>query len=151
MSHAKSYIESSTRFDQDGGQEIPDPNAYTSYCSDANYDVRQRFSFSGTYTLPGLNSGIGRVITSGWELTSIAVAQTGTPFWVICSGPLAAITTTMVFLTTFPIDPALTLQVHIAARPTGLVFSRLPTFLSRYLARKGTCRETFTAIQAWSR
>ncbi len=86
FSHARSYIESGTRFDQDGGQDIPDQNAYSSYYADANYDVRQRFSFSGTYSFPGLKSGVGRVITSGWELTSIAVVQTGTPFWVICTG-----------------------------------------------------------------
>jgi len=83
LSHAKSYIESGTRFDQDAGINVPDQNAYNSYYADANYDVRQRFSFSGAYTLPGLNRGIGKVLTSGWEITSIAVAQSGTPFWVI--------------------------------------------------------------------
>ena len=86
LSKAKSNIESGTRFDQDAGQNIPDLSAYASYYADANYDVRNRFSLSGMYTLPGLKSGVGRVITSGWEVTSIAVAQSGTPFWVICSG-----------------------------------------------------------------
>ena len=90
FSQAKSYIESGTRFDQDGGQNIPDPSAYFSYYSDANWDVRQRLSFSGTYTFPGLNSGVRGVITSGWELTSIAVVQTGTPFWVINTNPPTA-------------------------------------------------------------
>jgi hypothetical protein len=69
---------------------VPDQNAYNSYYADASYDVRQRFSFSGAYTLPGLSSGIGKVLTSGWELTSIAVAQSGTPFWVINDLPLTA-------------------------------------------------------------
>jgi hypothetical protein len=40
---------------------------------------------SGAYTLPGLSSGIGRVVTSGWELTSIVAVQSGTPFWVVCA------------------------------------------------------------------
>lgn len=86
LSRAKSNIESGTRFDQDANINVPDLNAYSSYYADANYDVRNRFSLSGLYTLPGLRSGIGRVLTSGWELTSIAVVQSGTPFWVICSG-----------------------------------------------------------------
>jgi hypothetical protein len=97
LSHAKSYIEAGTRFDQDtGGQNfgtnlsVPDQNAYFSYYSDANWDVRQRFSFSGAYTLPGLHSGVAKVLTSGWEVTSIAAIQTGTPFWVIDNRPLSA-------------------------------------------------------------
>ena len=68
LSHAKDYPEANTRFDQDGqngGANIPDQNAYFNYYGDANYDVRQRFSFSGVYTMPGLKSGIGRVLT-GW-------------------------------------------------------------------------------------
>src|SRR5260370_15336368 len=96
FSQGKSNIESGTLFDQDNpqaggvaGQNIPDLSLYSSYYADANYDVRQRFSLSGSCTLPGLRSGIGRVITSGWELTSIAAIQSGTPFLVVCSGPLS--------------------------------------------------------------
>jgi len=86
FSHAKSNIESGTRFDQDGGQNIPDLNLYSSYYADANYDVRHRFSLSGIYTLPGLTNGVGKAITSGWEVSTIMAIQSGTPFWVICSG-----------------------------------------------------------------
>jgi hypothetical protein len=86
LSQAKSNIEAGTRFDQDIGFDIPDLSLYSSYYADANYDVRSRFSLSALYTLPGLASGIGKVLTSGWEITGIAVAQTGTPFWVVCSG-----------------------------------------------------------------
>jgi hypothetical protein len=91
LSHAQDYPEANTRFDQDGqngGANIPDQNAYFSYYSDANYDVRQRFSFSGLYNLPGLKSGIGRVLTDGWEVSSIIAVQTGTPFWPIDNRPL---------------------------------------------------------------
>jgi hypothetical protein len=97
LSHTKSYIEAGTRFDQDtAGQNfgtnlsVPDQNAYFNYYSDANWDVRQRFSFSGVYTLPGLNNGVGKLLTSGWEVSSIAVVQTGTPLWVIDNRPLSA-------------------------------------------------------------
>ena len=94
LSHAKDYIESGTRFDQDGGFNIPDPSAYSGYYADANWDVRQRFSFSETYTFPGMSSGIAKGITSGWELTGIAAIQSGTPFWVVCAGSFITQTTT---------------------------------------------------------
>jgi hypothetical protein len=97
LSHAKSYIEAGTRFDQDtAGQNfgtnlsVPDQNAYFNYYADANWDVRQRFSFSGVYTLPGLRNGIAKVLTSGWEVSSIMAIQTGTPFWVIDNRSLPA-------------------------------------------------------------
>ena len=66
---------------------IPDQNAYFNYYGDANYDVRQRFSFSGLYTIPGLKSGFAKVLTDGWELSSIVAVQTGTPFWAIDNRP----------------------------------------------------------------
>jgi outer membrane receptor protein involved in Fe transport len=88
LSKAMDYPEAGTRFDQDTSPSgtpynIPDPTAYFTYWGDANYDVRNRFSFSGAYTVPGLHQGVGRVLTSGWEASSIIVAQSGTPFWVI--------------------------------------------------------------------
>src|SRR6202021_3679170 len=93
LAHAKDYPEAGTRFDQDTSPtgipySIPAQNAYFSYYGDANYDVRQRFSFSGSYTLPGYKSGIGRVLTDGWEVSSIIAVQTGTPFWPIDNRPL---------------------------------------------------------------
>lgn len=93
VSHAKDYPEANTRFDQDGqtggssANNIPDPTAYFNYYGDANYDVRQRFSFSGLYTIPGMKSGIGRVLTDGWEVSAIVAVQTGTPYWVIDNRP----------------------------------------------------------------
>ncbi|MGH9510723.1 MAG: TonB-dependent receptor domain-containing protein [Terriglobales bacterium] len=90
LSHAQDYPEAGTRFDQDGGQNIPDPGAYFNYYGDANWDVRHRFSLSGSYTFAGLHEGVGRVLTSGWELTSIAAIQSGTPFWVVNNLPLTA-------------------------------------------------------------
>ena len=86
LSHAQDYPEAGTRFDQDGGLGIPDPAAYFNYWGDANWDVRQRFSFSGLYNIPGMREGVGRVLTNGWEISSLAAVQTGTPFWVVCEG-----------------------------------------------------------------
>jgi hypothetical protein len=84
LSHAQDFPEAGTRFDQDGGLGIPDPSAYFTYWGDADWDVRQRFSFSGLYNIPGMKEGIGRVLTNGWEISSLAAIQTGTPFWVAC-------------------------------------------------------------------
>ena len=98
LSHAQSYPEANTRFDQDTDitnnipLNIPDQNAYFTYRGDANWDVRQRFSLSGVYTIPGMNSGVGKVLTGGWELSSIMAIQTGTPFWVYnTNAPTAAV------------------------------------------------------------
>ncbi|HEY1657004.1 MAG TPA: carboxypeptidase regulatory-like domain-containing protein [Candidatus Sulfotelmatobacter sp.] len=94
LSHVQDYPEAGTRFDQDTSPQgtaynIPDPTAYFSYWGDANYDVRQRFSFSGLYNIPGAHQGVARVLTGGWELSSIAAIQSGTPFWVIDTRALA--------------------------------------------------------------
>jgi len=83
LSHAMDFPEAGTRFDQDGGLGIPDQNAYFTYWGDANWDVRHRFSLSGLYTLPGYGSGFAKVLTAGWSLSGVIVAQTGTPFWVV--------------------------------------------------------------------
>lgn len=89
-SHAMDFPEAGTRFDQDTGLGIPDQNQYFSYWGDSNWDVRNRFSFSGTYTVPGLHTGWGRVLTSGWEVSTIAAIQSGTPFWVYTTAPYGA-------------------------------------------------------------
>jgi hypothetical protein len=33
--------------------------------------------------LAGFSNGLAKVLTSGWSLSSIIVAQSGTPFWVV--------------------------------------------------------------------
>ena len=90
LSRALSNINAGTRFDQDGGFNVPDQLNYSNYYGDANWDVRNRFSFSGVYTVPGFTSGFAKVLTSGWTLSSIIVAQSGTPFWVIDNRSLIA-------------------------------------------------------------
>jgi hypothetical protein len=87
LSKAMSDINANTRFDHDGGFNIPDPSAYSSYYAPANWDVRNRFSFSGLYTVPGMKSGIGKVLTSGWEISALSAIQSGTPFWVYTTAP----------------------------------------------------------------
>ena len=86
LSHSQDFPEAGTRFDQDGGLNIPEPTSYFSYWGNANWDVRNRFSLSGVYTLPGFSNGFAKVLTAGWTVSSIIVAQTGTPFWVVNTG-----------------------------------------------------------------
>lgn len=90
LSHTMDFPEANTRFDQDAGLNIPEPSAYFTYWGDANWDVRNRFSLSETYTLPGYSSGFAKVLTSGWSLSSVVVAQSGTPFWVVNTNPSTA-------------------------------------------------------------
>jgi Carboxypeptidase regulatory-like domain/TonB dependent receptor len=93
LSHTMDFPEANTRFDQDTtpyALNIPDPTMYFQYWGDANWDVRNRFSLSGIYTLPGFSSGWAKVVTSGWSLSSIIVAQSGTPFWVYNGASLLA-------------------------------------------------------------
>jgi hypothetical protein len=54
------------------------------------WDVPNRFSLGWSYVLPGANNGqgfLGRV-TSGWELASTTILQSGLPFTVATSGAL---------------------------------------------------------------
>jgi len=90
LSKAMSDINANTRFDHDGGFNVPDPAAYSSYYAPANWDVRNRFSFSGVYVVPGMKSGIGKELTSGWEVSIISAIQSGTPFWVNTTAPYGA-------------------------------------------------------------
>jgi hypothetical protein len=88
LSRALSNINAGTRFDQDTSPagvsyNVPDQLAYSNYYGDANWDVRNRLSFSGVYNVPGFTSGLAKVLTSGWTVSSIIVGQSGTPFWVI--------------------------------------------------------------------
>jgi hypothetical protein len=46
----------------------------------ADFDVRQRFVVSGFYEIPGLHSGLIRLLTNNWQAGGIYTFQTGTPF-----------------------------------------------------------------------
>jgi len=54
--------------------------------ANSDFDRRNRFVFSGLYTLPMFYKGgsaIGRQAVNGWELSSVSVVQSGTPFSVL--------------------------------------------------------------------
>jgi hypothetical protein len=51
----------------------------------SSLDVKNRFTFSGAYEVPGAKGGALRAATHGWTLGAIFVAQEGTPFTVFTS------------------------------------------------------------------
>lgn len=68
-----------------GTSDNPSPfNATAAYGTLPN-DVRNRFTFSGFYEVPGASSGFLRPVTHGWTLGSVLIAQEGTPFTVYSS------------------------------------------------------------------
>ena len=46
----------------------------------ADFDVRHRLVVSGFYEVPGLHTGLLRLLTNNWQTGGIATFQTGTPF-----------------------------------------------------------------------
>jgi hypothetical protein len=51
----------------------------------ADFDVRQKIALSANWLLPSPASGIARVLAGGWQLAGVLIAQTGTPFSVVCN------------------------------------------------------------------
>jgi len=76
----------------DYGTNFPDQHKIPSYKADSNWDVRNRFSFSGIYNLPSLSQTplAVRKLLGGWELASTLILQSGYPFTVFTSAPFDA-------------------------------------------------------------
>ena len=51
----------------------------------ADFDVRQKLAMSANWTLPSPAGGMLRAFAGGWQLAGVLVAQTGTPFSVVCN------------------------------------------------------------------
>jgi hypothetical protein len=52
----------------------------------ADFDVRQKLALSANWLLPSPAGGVARRLAGGWQLAGVLVAQTGTPFSVVCNG-----------------------------------------------------------------
>ena len=52
----------------------------------ADFDVRQKLALSANWKLPSPGDGALRAIAGGWQLAGVLIAQTGTPFSVVCNG-----------------------------------------------------------------
>ena len=55
----------------------------------SSWDVPNRFSLGWGYQLPGMKDGHGLLgrVTSGWEISSVAILQSGLPFTVVTGAP----------------------------------------------------------------
>jgi len=51
----------------------------------ADFDVRQKLALSANWQIPGPSGGVARAVAGGWQLGGVLVAQTGTPFSVVCN------------------------------------------------------------------
>ena len=51
----------------------------------ADFDVRQKLALSANWMIPSPADGLARVLAGGWQLAGVMLAQTGTPFSVVCN------------------------------------------------------------------
>jgi hypothetical protein len=91
---AKGMFQASYTFSHttDYGTNFPDQHKVPSYKADSDWDVRNRISFSGIYSLPSLSQAplAVRKVIGGWELASTLILQSGYPFTVYTSAPFDA-------------------------------------------------------------
>ncbi len=84
-SRATDYGTCATRFDYNGGLDCPqDQHNFQANYGPSSFDVRHNFKFSGSYTVPSphFQALLDRTL-GGWEIASIATAQSGTPFTAV--------------------------------------------------------------------
>jgi hypothetical protein len=51
----------------------------------ADFDVRQKLAMYANWSLPEPESGFARAFLGGWMLSGVMIAQSGTPFTVVCN------------------------------------------------------------------
>jgi hypothetical protein len=82
-----SYTRSSS---WDHGQQYPDQNNILHYWQHSEFDVPNRFSFTGVWEIPVPGSFSGRaaqIALKGWQLSATSAIQSGLPFTVITNAP----------------------------------------------------------------
>jgi hypothetical protein len=86
----------SRSYDDGGIANGPYPTAtnFHQYWGPSQWDAPNRFSFSWSYELPGINSATSfvRDVVGGWTLSGTTVLQSGTPFTVYTTAPFQALT-----------------------------------------------------------
>ncbi|MFN7992515.1 MAG: TonB-dependent receptor [Bryobacteraceae bacterium] len=72
-----------------GYEDLPDQHKLSSNRADSSWDVRNRFSFSGVYRIPTPfeSSVLSKRAFGGWELSSVTILESGTPYTVITRNP----------------------------------------------------------------
>jgi hypothetical protein len=71
------------------GLNVVDPLNLNAERGLADFDVRQRLSFSVLWRLPHMNSNAKWVnaLVNGWQVSNITILQSGTPYSVYCDAP----------------------------------------------------------------
>jgi hypothetical protein len=52
----------------------------------SDFDIRHKLSVSANWRIPGPAAGAAKAIAGGWQVASVVIAQSGTPFSVVCNG-----------------------------------------------------------------
>jgi hypothetical protein len=52
----------------------------------SDFDIRHKLSASVNWRIPGPAGGVARTLAGGWQVASVVIAQSGTPFTVVCNG-----------------------------------------------------------------
>jgi Carboxypeptidase regulatory-like domain/TonB dependent receptor-like, beta-barrel len=52
----------------------------------SDFDIRHKLSAYLNWTIPGPPAGIARTLAGGWQVATVLIAQSGTPFTVVCNG-----------------------------------------------------------------
>ena len=75
------------------GLNVPDILNLKSLKGLADFDVRQRFSFSILWQLPHTHSDAkwANILLNGWQVSNITILQSGTPYSVFCNAPFSAV------------------------------------------------------------
>ena len=85
FSKTTDFGQAGTRVNRDPGFATPTQYNLQQYSAPADWDVRNRLSFSFTYTLPGPRQGVLNRVLGGWEIAGVGILQSGTPFTVFTS------------------------------------------------------------------
>ena len=87
FSKVTDFGQAGTRVNRDPGFATPSQYDLQQYKGPADWDVRHRFAFSGAYTFPSPSKGWKRSVLGGWEIASVGILQSGTPFTVYTTAP----------------------------------------------------------------
>jgi hypothetical protein len=70
------------------------PDAYGPADQDegpSDFDVRHKLAVSWNWKLPGPSAGTARAVLGGWQLGGVLIAQSGTPYSVVCTRGFVAV------------------------------------------------------------
>lgn len=85
LSKTEDLGQAGSRVNRDPGTATPSQHDLQRFRGPADWDFRNRFSFSGLYQLPTPQGAgaFGRHVLGGWEFGSIAILQSGPPYNVV--------------------------------------------------------------------